>query len=397
MEPRKRADKPKPERKRKKQEERFAMVATTLQGLEEVLANELRSIGGNDIKTGKRAVYFTADKDLVYKANLRLRTALRLLKPIKRFRAEDEDVFYAGIKSIPWDTLFGVDKTILVRTTTGGPIFTHSHYVALKCKDAIADYFRDKYDERPSVDTQDPDIVIHVKIWNDDVTISLDSSGDPLNKRGYRQRESIAPLNECLAAGMLLIAGYDGKTDFIDGMCGTGTLCIEAAMIAHRIAPGLMRDDFSFMHWKDYDADLFEVIREATVNRLREVSVKITGIDTDFFTLSLARKAAKVAGLEDAIAFQIGNFFQEEPPKPPAMLMMNPPYDERIKVDDIEKLYTDIGDKLKESYAGYRAWILSGNAEAMNQIRLRTFDTRHLINGKIPCKFSGYRMYSGSR
>jgi len=390
----------KPAAKRKKihnEEPRFPMVASTLQGLEEVLASELRSIGGNDVKTGKRAVFFTADKDLVYKANLRLRTALRLLKPIKRFRAEDEDVLYNQVKSIQWDELFDLDKTFLIRTTTSGPVFTHSHYVALKCKDAIADYFRDKHGERPSVDSREPDIVIHVKIYNDDVTISLDSSGDPLNKRGYRQREAIAPLNECLAAGMLLIAGYEGKTDLIDAMCGSGTLCIEAAMIAHRIAPGLMRNNFAFMHWKDFDEELFNVIRDATVNRLREESIKIIGMDTDFFALNLARQAAKDAGLEDAIDFQIGNFFREEPPKPPALLVMNPPYDERIKVDDIEKLYSDIGDRLKEAYAGRKAWILSGHVEAMKRIGLRTFDTHHLMNGKIPCRFSGYQLYSGKR
>lgn len=394
MEQRKPADR----RKRVKNEEpRFAMVASTLQGLEDVLAAELRSIGGNDIRVGKRAVYFTADKDLVYKANLRLRTALRLLKPIKRFRAEDEDVLYNQVKSIAWDELFDIDKTFLIRTTTSGPVFTHSHYVALKCKDAIADFFRDKYGKRPSVDNQEPDIVIHVKIWNDDVTISLDSSGDPLNKRGYRQREATAPLNECLAAGMLLIAGYDGKTDFIDAMCGSGTLCIEAAMIAHRIAPGLMRDNFAFMHWKDYDENLFEIIREATVNRLHEGSVNIVGMDTDFYALDLARQAAKDAGLEDAIDFKLGNFFKEDPPKPPAILVMNPPYDERIKVDDIEKLYSEIGDKLKEAYAGHKAWLLSGHVEAMKRIGLRTFETHHLMNGKIPCRFSGYRLYSGKK
>lgn len=394
MEQRKPAD----NRKRVKNEEpRFAMVASTLQGLEEVLAGELRSIGGNDVRVGKRAVFFTADKDLVYKANLRLRTALRLLMPIKRFRAEDEDVLYNQVKAIAWDDHFDIDKTFLIRTTTSGPVFTHSHYVALKCKDAIADFFRDKYGSRPSVDSREPDIVIHVKIWNDDVTISLDSSGDPLNKRGYRQREAIAPLNECLAAGMLLIAGYDGKTDFIDAMCGSGTLCIEAAMIAHRIAPGLMRDNFAFMHWKDFDEELFGVIREATVNRLREESINIVGMDTDFFALDLARQAAKDAGLEDAIDFRIGNFFKEAPPKPPAILIMNPPYDERIKVDDIEKLYSDIGDRLKEGYAGHKAWILSGHVEAMKRIGLRTFDTHHLMNGKIPCRFSGYRLYSGKK
>lgn len=384
-------------RRSRPKDNRFEMVATTLQGLEVVLADELRRIGGNDIRVAKRAVNFTADVDLVYKANLRLRTALRVLKPIKRFNAEDEDVLYNQVKSIRWDEFFHLDKTFLIRTTTGGPVFTHSHYVAQKCKDAIADYFRDKYGKRPSVDSQNPQIVIHVKIWNTEVIISLDSSGEPLNKRGYRQPQSIAPLNECLAAGMLLLAGYEGKRDFMDAMCGSGTLCIEAAMIAHKIAPGLMRDDFAFMHWNDYDEELFSIIREATVNRMRDESVRIIGMDTDFYSLNLARQAARTAGLDDAIEFRIGNFFREDPPKPPAIMIMNPPYDERIKVDDVEKLYSEIGDRLKEAYAGNQVWILSGHMEAMKRIGLRTFATHHLMNGKIPCRYSGYRIYSGRK
>ncbi len=289
-----------------------------------------------------------------------------------------------------------MSKTFLIRSAVSGPTFTHSYYAALKSKDAIADYFREKLGERPNVDTRNPQLVIHLRIHHEEVTVSLDSSGETLHRRGYRQAEAAAPLNECLAAGMLLLAGYDGKTDFVDGMCGTGTLCIEAAMIAHKIAPGLIRKDFAFMHWKGYKPELFDVIRKATMNRLNESPAKIIGYDNDLLALNLARDAASEAGLEDAIDFKISDFFRIEPPKPPAILVMNPPYDERIKVDDVVDFYSKIGDKLKADFAGYRAWLFSGNPEAMKNVGLRTFDTHHLMNGRIDCRFSGYRMYSGS-
>jgi putative N6-adenine-specific DNA methylase len=376
---------------------RFPMVATTLQGLEDVLAKELVSIGANEVKTGKRAVYFTADTDLLYKANLRLRTALRLLKPIQRFRASTEDELYNQVKSIDWTALFDVEKTFSIKAAVSGKLFTHSHYASLKCKDAIVDQFRDKFGKRPDVSPRYADFVIHLKIYNDEVTISLDSSGEPLNKRGYRQREAAAPINEVLAAGLLKIAGYEGKRNFVDGMCGSGTICIEAALIAHKIAPGLLRKSFAFMNWKDFDEELFDIIREATVNRIKEAPVRIVGYDSEFHAINLARKAAIAAGVEDAVKFSMGSFFDAEPPEAPGILVMNPPYGERIKAFQIEKMYSEIGDKFKKSYAGYQAWILSGNEEAMKNVGLRTFDTRHLVNGKIDCRYSGFKIYTGKK
>lgn len=376
---------------------RFQMVAQTLEGLENVLADELKSIGGNNIELGKRAVYFSADMDLMYKANLRLRTALRILKPLKRFIANNEDELYDGVKSIDWAKHFSVERTFVIKATVTGYVHTHSYYATLKTKDAIVDQFREATGVRPDIDSIEPEIVIHLKIYNNEVIVSLDSSGDPLNKRGYRMKEAEAPLNECLAAGMLLIAGYTGRAEFVDGMCGSGTLCIEAAMIAHKIAPGLMRDRFAFMNWNDYDPELFEVIHTATVERISENSAGIIGIDMDFDAINIAREAARRAKVDDMIDFRQGDFFNETPPPPPGLLVMNPPYDERIKSDDIEGLYTNIGSKLKKDYAGYKAWILSGHPEAMNFLGLRTFDTRHLFNGKIPTRYSGYRMYSGSK
>jgi len=390
MERRRRAGKP-------RQDNRFQMVATTLQGLEKVLAKELQLIGGNDIRTGKRAVYFSADQDLVYKANLRLRTALRILKPLKKFRAENEDDLYDGIASINWTEIFDVDKSFAIKTAVSGRYFTHSHFAALKCKDAIVDQFRKKLNERPSIETREPDLVFHVKIHRDQVTVSLDSSGVPLNKRGYRQPRAIAPLNECLAAGMLMIAGYEGKRNFVDGMCGSGTICIEAALIANKIAPGLLREDFAFMHWKDFDADLYEIIHNATVNRIKDSGLQIMGYDHNMGSVKLARKAAEAAGVDEAINFRITDFFEEDPPEAPGILVMNPPYGERIKIQDIEVLYNDIGDKFKQAYPGYQAWLLSGHEEAMKSVGLRTFDTHHLVNGKIDCRFSGYRIYSGKK
>jgi putative N6-adenine-specific DNA methylase len=390
MEQRKRAGK-------SRNEGRFQMVATTLEGLENVLANELRVIGGNDIRTGKRAVYFSADTDLIYKANLRLRTALRILKPLKKFKAENEEELYDGIASINWTEIFDVEKSFAIKTAVSGSYFTHSHFAALKCKDAIVDQFREKQNERPSIETREPDLVFHVKIHRDQVTVSLDSSGVPLNKRGYRQAGAMAPLNECLAAGMLLIAGFEGKRNFVDGMCGSGTICIEAALIANKIAPGLLREDFAFMHWKDFDAELYEIIHNATVNRIKDSGLRIMGYDRNMASIKLARKAAEAAGVDEAINFRITDFFDEEPPPAPGILVMNPPYGERIKIQDIELMYSEIGDKFKQSYPGYQAWLLSGHEEAMKSVGLRTFDTHHLINGKIECRYSGYRIYSGKK
>ena len=373
------------------------MVATTLAGLEDVLAAELTEIGGNDVRTAKRAVTFTADLDLVYKSNLRLRTALRVMKPIASFRAAEDEELYRQTLRVKWSSLFGVDKTFVVKSAVTGSVFRHSHYAALKCKDAIADHFREETGKRPSVDTAQPEVVVHLRIYEDRVNLSLDSSGEPLNRRGYRQAEAQAPLNECLAAGMLMIAGYKGKMDFIDGMCGSGTLSIEAAMIAHRIAPGLMRESFSFMHWKDYDEELFEVIHGATSNRVREEPVRIMGYDRSIGAVRLARKAAEAAGLDTAMDFRVADFFDETPPPPPGLLVMNPPYDERMALDDASDFYRRIGDKLKADYAGYRAWIISGHLEAMKRVGLRTYDTHHLMNGNLPVTYSGYRLYSGTK
>ncbi len=373
------------------------MVATTLEGLENVLAKELMMIGGNDVRTGKRAVYFSADMDLLYKANLRLRTALRILKPIKLFRAVNEEDLYDGIASIDWTEIFDVNKSFAIKTAVSGKFFTHSHFAALKCKDAIVDQFRDKFNERPDIETREPDLVFHVRIHRDQVTVSLDSSGIPLNKRGYRQADAAAPLNECLAAGMLLIAGYEGKRNFVDGMCGSGTICIEAALIANKIAPGLLREEFAFMHWKDFDEELYKVIHNATINRIKESSHQIMGYDESMSAVKLARKAAQAAGVEEAINFRITNFFDEDPPEAPGILVMNPPYGQRIEMNNIELMYSEIGDKFKKAYPGYQAWILSGHEEAMKSVGLRTFDTHHLINGKIPCRYSGYRIYSGKK
>ncbi|MCA1751419.1 MAG: THUMP domain-containing protein [Flavobacteriales bacterium] len=285
----------------------------------------------------------------------------------------------------------------MIKAAATGPVHTHSHFAALKIKDAVADHFRDISGKRPDVEIKNPDVVIHLRIYNNEISLSLDSSGQPLNKRGYRPREAEAPLNECLAAGMLMLADYEGKTNFVDGMCGSGTLAIEAALIANRIAPGLLRDDFSFMHWNDFDPELFEVIREATVNRIGEKTHEIVAFDNDIHAIRLAKEAAETAKLDDVIDFRHADFMLEPPLPAPGFLALNPPYGERIRTEDIEELYERIGSRLKEAYPGYRAWVISGNIEAMYKIGLRTFQTYHLLNGKIECRYSGYQIYSGSR
>ena len=258
----------------------FKMTATTMFGLEEVLATELRNLGAQDVEIGVRSVSFFGDKGFMYKANMALRTAIRILKPIKRFKVFDEDDLYKKLQTIDWERIMNVDSTFAIGAVVNSKNFTtNSHYISLKSKDAIADYFRHKYHKRPNVDVKFPDLKIHVHIQNDLCTVSLDSSGDSLHKRGYRSATNIAPINEVLAAGLVLLSGYDGTQNFIDPMCGSGTILIEAAMIANNIPANLNRKEFGFEKWNDFDENLFETIRNSLLKKVKDSNAVIIGYD----------------------------------------------------------------------------------------------------------------------
>lgn len=373
------------------------MTAKTLAGLEEVLARELEALGAKEITLLKRAVAFEGDKRLMYRANLELRTALRILLPLRVFTVNNEDMLYTRIRSIDWGQFMRVQDTLAIDAVVTSYEFRNSHYVALKAKDAIADRFRNDTGRRPHVNTHSPDLRINIHILRNDCTVSLDSSGDSLHKRGYRIDSGEAPINEVLAAGMIQLSGWQRDSVFIDPMCGSGTLPIEAASWAYDRAPQLSRKDFGFMHWPDYEPELWQSVLEEAKGRWRQFDHQVYGFDKDFRVRRIALHNAEAAGLSDQIQLERKPFERLKAPADKGLLMMNPPYDERLEEEDILSFYKMIGDRLKKEFTGYDAWLISSNAEALNRIGLKVSSKTTLFNGPLECRFHHYELYRGSK
>lgn len=376
----------------------FKMVATTIFGLEEVLAEELKNLGAQDVEVGVRNVSFSGDKGFMYKANIALRTAIRVLKPIKRFKVGDEDDLYKKLQTIDWEREMDVDSTFAIGAVVNSKNFTtNSHYISLKSKDAIADYFRHKYHKRPNVDVKYPDLKIHVHIQNDLCTVSLDSSGDSLHKRGYRSATNIAPINEVLAAGLVLLSGYTGDCNFIDPMCGSGTILIEAAMIANNIPANINRKEFGFEKWKDYDEDLFFTIQDALLKKIRSSHFKIMGFDKAPSAVRKANDNIENANLSEFIGVHHVNFFNSmKEVFGQTTILFNPPYGERLDID-MQAFYKNIGDTLKSGYPDSTVWFITSNLDAIKHVGLRTSRRIPLKNGDLDCIYVRYDMYEGSR
>ncbi|MFP4022968.1 MAG: class I SAM-dependent RNA methyltransferase [Thiohalospira sp.] len=380
-----------------KEQQKFKMLAKTFLGLEEVLKDELLRLGASDVKAVNRAVEFSGDKALMYRANFHLRTALKILKPIAEFKVNNENELYDSVQSIPWDTIFDVNQTFAVDSVVYSQHFSHSKYVALKVKDAIVDQFRDKYQKRPYVETENPDIQLNLHISDNLCTISLDSSGESLHKRGYRKKATKAPLNEVLAAGMILLSGWDLQCNFFDPMCGSGTLLIEAAMIAHGIPPGIYREKFGFESWKDFDSELLETIyeEESVSNTFNH---KIIGSDVSEIAIRIAKENIINAALKRKIDINITPIENFNPPeKEKGVIITNPPYGERLKKKQLKEFYSTLGDLFKNKFAGYNIWLLSSNFEAIKYIGLKPSQKITLYNGPLECKFLKYEIYQGSR
>lgn len=368
----------------------------TFFGLEEILAEELRKLGGTNVEVKNRAVNCEGDLGFLYKINYSARTALKILVPVLTFKAWDVDRFYDKLFSFPWDEYMTVDQTFAIDTTIYSERFNHSQFISLKMKDAIADYFNFKFRKRPSVDTQDPDVKFHLHIDRELVTISLDSSGDALFKRGYRKEQGEAPINEVLASGMLQLAGWDGKGNFLDPMCGSGTLLIEAAMIAMDLPAQIFRKKFGFQNWLNYDAELFQQIKEVRVNRVKEFTGKIVGYDLDSNMLHASRINIEAAEMEDVIEVREQDFFESKKELFPLLMVFNPPYDERIEIND-DEFYKKIGDTFKKSYPNTLAWLISSDLDAMKKVGLRPSRRIKLYNGKLECRFLQFEMYEGTK
>ena len=363
-------------------------------GLEPVLAKELTQLGANDVQIGRRMVSFKGDKELLYRANFQLHTAIRILKPIKHFKALSADDVYEGVKDIDWSEYIGNDKTFAVDSVVFSEEFRHSKFVAYKVKDAIVDQFREKTGQRPNISITNPDIRLHIHIADDQCTLCLDSSGESLHRRGYRQESVEAPLNEVLAAGMILMTGWHGETDFIDPMCGSGTLLIEAALIAHNMAPGLFRKEFAFEKWPDFDRDLFDEIYNDD-SQEREFNHHIYGYDVDIKAVNTARLNVKAAGLSSDITVEEQDFKNFTQPKNKSIMVTNPPYGERISTPDLLGTYKMIGERLKHQFTGNEAWILSYREECFAQIGLKPSIKIPVFNGSLECEFRKYQMFDG--
>ena len=372
-------------------------IAKTLFGLEDLLVQEIESLGGQNVIKLNRAVSFEGDLECLYKVNYLSRLALRVVKPILEFTAHNETVFYKRIKRYDWTKLFSPHQTFCIDSTVKSHFFRHSKYVALKTKDAIVDLFRLKHNGvRPSIDTRNPDFRINVHCFEKDFTISLDSSGESLHKRGYRQSNRQAPLNEVLAAGMIMLTGWDKKTTFYDPMCGSGTLITEAYSYAHNIPPRKNRNSYAFMKWADFDRRLWNSI--VADNKVDHISAFPKFFATDIDRRQIAETRRLFDDLElDNINLSRKNFINSLPPKTNGIIVCNPPYGERLNDGEVIELYQSIGDTLKTNYAGWEAWFISSNKSALKRIGLRPSKKISLFNGSLECKFQKYEMYEGSK
>ncbi len=372
-------------------------IAKTFAGLEEVLAQELRDLQIDEIEILNRAVSFKGDLKDLYTANYWCRTAIRILKPITDFPAEDELALYKGIRSIDWSELMGLEDTFAIDATLSNSKINHSQYAALKTKDAIADQFVFKFNQRPNVETTRPTLRISIFIKDDHCTVSLDTSNISLHKRGYRVSAGSAPLNEVLAAGMILLSGWDKKSHFIDPMCGSGTLLIEAALIAMNIPPASYRDYFGFLNFKDFDGDLWKEVKIDGLSQQHDIDFKIIGIDLAAGMIEVAKKNIQSAHLQKDIQLEQISMQEFTPPDSPGIMVCNPPYGERIRTRDIVDLYRDMGDTMKQKYGGYTAWIISSDIIALKQIGLYPSRKIELYNGPLECRFEKFEIYEGSQ
>lgn len=375
----------------------FEMKVTTFFGLEEVLAKELQQLGGRDVTVFKRGASVTGDIGFLYKANLCLHTALKVLVPIGKFEASTEQELYDNIKLIEWEKFISVTDSIMIESVLNSDFFDHSLYVSQKVKDAMVDRFREKTGSRPDVDLIRPAFKLYVHIYKNEVTLNLDSSGEPLYKRGYRSDINQAPMKEVLAAGLVKLSGWEPHLLLIDGMCGAGTIAIEAALWANNIPPGYYRNDFTFMKWRNYDEKLYETIYDGCINRIKNNDVNIIANEIDEATIKKAAINVRNAKVDDVVTCNHQSFFDMHTERKAGVIILNPPYNERMPLDETEKLYKEIGDKLKKDFKNFVAWIITSAPEGVKSVGLRPSRKIQVYNGSLDCRFLKYELYEGTK
>lgn len=375
----------------------FEMKVTTFFGLEEILAKELQQLGGRQVTPFKRGASVVGDLGFLYKANLCLHTALKVLIPIGRFKAENDRELYDAIKLIEWEKFISISDTLMVESVLNSENFSHSQYVSQKVKDGIVDRFRDRMGRRPDVDLLRPTFRLYVHIFRDEVSLNIDSSGDPLYKRGYRADINDAPMKEVLAAGLVKLSGWEKHLLLIDGMCGAGTIAIEAALWANNIPPGYYRNNFGFMRWHNFDEAVYDRIFDSAISKIREDKVEIIANDIDGPTLKKAKSNTVNAKVDDVIQCTQESFFDLSPSRSGGVVILNPPYGERLPVAEIESLYKEIGNKLKKDFQNFNAWIITSSPEAIKSIGLKPSRKIQIYNGSLECRYLKFELYGGSK
>jgi putative N6-adenine-specific DNA methylase len=375
----------------------FEMKVTTFFGLEEVLARELQQLGGKDVQVFKRGASVTGDLGFLYKLNLCLHSALKVLIPVTKFEANSEKELYENIKKIHWEKFISFTDSIMIESVLNSEIFTHSLYVSQKVKDGIADRFRETAGKRPDVDLIHPSFKLYVHIYKNEVNVHLDSSGEPLYKRGYRSDIGIAPMKEVLAAGLVKLSGWESHQLLIDGMCGSGTIAIEAALWANNIPPGYYRQDYTFMKWKNFDEKLYDTIYESVIGKIKESKVEIIANELDDNMFKKVQKNVRNAKVDDVVKCNHQSFFDLKVERKAGVIILNPPYNERMPVSETEKLYKEIGDKLKKDFQNYVAWIITSSPEGLKNIGLRPSRKIQVYNGQLDCRFLKYELYEGTK
>jgi len=372
-------------------------VAKTFAGLESVLAEELRELGATQVEEGHRAVSFTGTKETMYKANYMARSAIRILKSIIDFPSDGETDYYRAVSKINWSEYLNLDQTFAIDATLSNSKMTHSKYAALKAKDAIVDQFNRKFSKRPNIDTEKPDLRINIFMNNNHTYLSFDSSSISLHKRGYRKETGEAPLNEVLAAGMILLSGWDKKSHFVDPMCGSGTLLIEAALIANNIPSGNYREYYGFKQWADYDAELWNKVKRDALELQEEFEYEIIGNELSKEVMEKALRNIRHAKLHYDIEIQNSDIADFIPPQGPGVAVVNPPYGERLQTRNIVGLYQKMGNSFKQNFSGYNAWVISSDLEALKRLGLRPTRKIDLWNGPLECKYEKFELYKGSK
>ncbi len=378
-------------------------------GLEPVLLAELQALGLPECRATTGGAHFQGTLADCYKANLWLRTGGRVLRVLAEFPCADEAALYKHAYAVEWELLMGLEQTLAVRVVIGrqpqGTTLTHTQFLSRRVKDAIVDRFRDVFHKRPNVNPERPDLAVHAFLENGRCTLSLDSSGAPLFMRGYRQGVGAAPLKETLAAGLVGLTGWHGERPFYDFLCGTGTLAIEAALLAGHRAPGLLRDRFGFQTWPDYRANEFKALVEEARRAARPVSVPIHASDIDPRQVEAARENARRAGVADAITFSVRDAADFQPVSPaPAdgaaapgsagLVLINPPYGERLgEMEALKPLYKTIGDVLKQRCKGMEAYVFTTQSDLIKSIGLRASRRTILFNGALECRLLRFELY----